>query len=125
MGSGIHRIHIGEEVRASGRLTNAQAAEALAALSRDGIVLLHNAIRPQAVEKLAAKVLADYQDVSARRPLDSKYPAPPRDHPWLLDEVLYNPFAVQVLLEMLGPGFYWDNYAQNAVPPHSGGKQSE
>lgn len=125
MGSGIHRIHIGEEERASGQLSNAQLAEALAALDRDGIVVLHNAIRSQTVEKLAAKVLADFQEVSNRRPLNSKYLAPPRDHPWLLEEVLYNPFAIRILLGLLGSGFYWDNYAQNAVEPHSGGRQGK
>lgn len=127
MAADIHRIHIahGEHAGAEPRLTDAHLAEAVEALERDGIVMLHNAIPPRVVEKLAAKMLADFQQVAKRRPLNSKYLAPPRNHPWLLKEILYNPFALQVLGEMLGPGFYWDNYAQNAVEPFAEGQQSK
>ena len=121
----IYRIHIGEDELSAGALTDGKLTEASAALERDGIVLLHNAIDPAKVETLRAKVEADFQEISARRSLNAKYPAPPRTAQWLIKDILYNPFAIQVLHELLGPGFYWDNYAQNAVPPHSDGKQCE
>lgn len=121
----IHRIHVGQGERAAAELTDAHLAEALAALDRDGIVLVHNAIEPRTVEKLAAKMRADHEEVSARRPMvGNESLQPPRDHPYLLAEICYNPFAIQVLLALLGEGFYWDNYAQNAVHPHSEGKQT-
>ena len=86
--------------RAAGRLSPDQLDAAVAAMEADGFVLLVNAIDVATIDRLGEKMRADMAEVARSRPIGelatNESLTPPVNHPWLFEEICFNPFALQV-----------------------------
>ena len=93
-------IEITAAERAAGRLSPDQLDAALAAMEADGFVLLVNAIDVATIDRLGEKMRADMAEVARSRPIGelatNESLSPPVNHPWLFEEICFNPFALQV-----------------------------
>ncbi|OAP61006.1 hypothetical protein AYL99_06010 [Fonsecaea erecta] len=107
----VHTIHIPEEVRRSGKPTLDLIAEGAAFLHKDGIVVLDNAIDPEHLDTLNAKLAPEALEIAAdpdhhfnfgkhTRNMDQ---APPPTKALMFKDVWCNPFAAAILAAVLGP----------------------
>ena len=93
-------IELAAAERAAGRLSPDQLDAAVAAMEADGFVLLVNAIDVATIDRLGEKMRADMAEVARSRPIGelatNESLTPPVNHPWLFEEICFNPFALQV-----------------------------
>ncbi|KIW82382.1 hypothetical protein Z517_05409 [Fonsecaea pedrosoi CBS 271.37] len=107
----VHTIHIPEDVRRSGTATLDLIGEGVAFLHKDGIVVLDNAIDPEHLDALNAKLSPEALEIAAdpdhhfnfgkhTRNMDQ---APPPTRDLMFKDVWCNPFAAAILAAVLGP----------------------
>ena len=114
-------ISVSVEELAQGKLTPAHLAEAVAAVHRDGAVVLENVVSPNTINILREKMFADLQAFIDRPDAPFNFntgnvqqDAPPFP-PYLFKDVLTNDFAVEVTQAVLGRGVKNAYYSGNTA----------
>ena len=109
------------------KLTPEHVQQAHEAIDEIGYVILNNAISHENLDKLYEKMYADTQELLAQD--NPKFTAgsvpghlqqaPPPMSPWVFPDIVANPFAIQVVLSVLGEA-YLRVYSSNTNCPGSG-----
>lgn len=116
-------IQLSEAERTAGRLTDEHAAQAVAAVTEDGYVVLEKVVDEAHLDVLHERIVADVALLQARPDAPYNWHAgnvqqdPPPFEPYLFRDVLVNEFAIQVTSAILGPGMTNAMYGGNTALP--------
>lgn len=112
--------------RESRRLGEATLASVVEAIKQDGYVVLEQVVAHDHLDVLKERMDADSEELlgaekwgGAGRQKGHLQQGPPPFAPFLFDDILVNPFAIQISREMLGEGFYCSFYNGNTNTPGS------
>lgn len=114
----MQTIHITAQERDDQRLDRGHLAEALAAMSEDGIVCLQGAADPEHIARLHDKMQSDLDQTQTNRKINAwSSLRPPPFAPYLYPDIVYNEFAIDVCHGLLGPDATLTTYGANTSWP--------
>lgn len=120
-------VEISSEEQEQGLLSPASLTTAIAAIERDGYVILNNAVSHDSIDRLRHKMSEDAQYLIDRGRWNTVgnvtghlNQAPPPFAPYVFSDIVCNVFAAQVTQSMLGTGRFNRFYRCNSNIPGSG-----
>lgn len=120
-------ITVTAEEKRTGRLAVGHLADAVSALSKDGYVILADVIAHEHLDVLRERMAADSQTLidagkwgGAGRIEGHLQQGPPPFAPYIFEDIVANPLAIQVTTALLGAGAFNRFYNGNANCPGSG-----
>ena len=115
MGCRLQKIDVSLEENSGSGHRDRLLRNALVALQRDGIVCLERAIPRQSVEELNVKMQSDLKAVKLDRSLEGRWRSlrPPPFDPYLYQPIIFNDFAVDVCIALLGSDATLTTYGAN------------
>lgn len=115
-----------DKERKSGQFGDAARDAAIQAIEEDGYVVIEQVVDHAHLDVLKERMDADSEKLlaaekwgGAGRQQGHLQQGPPPFAPFLFEDILVNPFAVQMCREMLGDGFYCAFYNGNTNTPGS------
>lgn len=111
---------------AAGKLSDTHVQQAVDAIRVDGYVILENVVSHEHLDILRERMDADSQILinaekwgGAGRLEGHLQQGPPPYAPYMFNDVVANPYVIQVTTELLGPGLYNNFYNGNTNCPGS------
>lgn len=113
----MQHIELSTSERRNSTFSEQTLKAAIAAMQKDGYVCLPNVIHTDHVDALNEKMQADIRQVEKERGIDDNYQGvrPPPFHPYLYEDILFNPFAVSVSHALFGDDCTLSTYGANTA----------
>ncbi len=121
----MNEIRISEQERIHERLSDKSLTKAIDAIRKDGYIVLHDVIEKVKIETLRDRMLADVEKILALDAVPYQFKKghiqqdPPPFKPFLYQDVLVNPFVIDVTHALLGDGVKNAFYSGNCCLPGS------
>jgi hypothetical protein len=113
----MQHIELSTSERRNNAFSEQTLKAAIVAMQEDGYVCLPNVIHTDYVDALNEKMQADIRQVEKERGIDDNYQGvrPPPFHPYLYEDILFNPFAVSVSHALFGDDCTLSTYGANTA----------
>lgn len=113
----MQHIELGAAERTGGTMTAPTLDKALEALRADGYVCLPGVVSTDHIDALNEKMQADICAVEKAVGIDDNYQGvrPPPFHPYLFNDIVFNPFAVAISRALFGDGCTCSTYGANTA----------
>ena len=118
------RVTVSAREQKARRLSTSHLEQAVGAFRRDGYVVIENAVPHERLNLLREKMDEDARLMIEREKWGGGghlkghlQQAPPPFAPFVLSDIVANPFAIQVNIALLGPGIYNALYTANTNSP--------
>jgi len=113
----MQHIELSASERRNNTFSEQTLAAALKAFEEDGYVCLPSVISTDHIDALNEKMQADILLVEKERGIDDNYQGvrPPPFHPYLYEDILFNPFALALSSQLFGDGNTLTTYGANTA----------